>query len=81
MSERFTEILRHACEPTWSQAVQHRFVTELFAGTISDKVMAGYLIQDHRFLDSFLTSLGAAIARDKAASRRLRSSDVTSSVR
>lgn len=72
MSERFTEILRHACEPTWSQAVQHRFVTELFAGTISDKVMAGYLIQDHRFLDSFLTLLGAAIATADTFEARIR---------
>jgi thiaminase/transcriptional activator TenA len=39
--------------------VQHRFVTELFAGTIPDRVMAGYLIQDHRFLDSFLTRCSA----------------------
>ena len=48
MSERFTEILRRASEPTWSQAVQHRFVSELFAGTNPNRVMAGYLIQDHR---------------------------------
>ncbi len=71
MSERFTETLRCASEPTWSQAVQHRFVTELFVGTISDKVMAGYLIQDHRFLDSFLTLLGAAIATADSFEARL----------
>lgn len=72
MSERFTEILRRASEPTWSDAVRHRFVSELFAGTISDKVMAGYLIQDHRFLDSFLTLLGAAIASADSFEARLR---------
>ena len=72
MSERFIENLRRASEPTWSQAVGHRFVTELFAGTISDKVMAGYLIQDHRFLDSFLTLLGAAIATADSFDARLR---------
>jgi thiaminase/transcriptional activator TenA len=72
MPERFTETLRGASEPTWSQAVGHRFVTELFAGTISDKVMAGYLIQDHRFLDSFLTLLGAAIATTDSFEARLR---------
>jgi thiaminase (transcriptional activator TenA) len=71
MTERFTEILRRASEPTWSQAVQHRFVTELFAGTIPDRVMAGYLIQDHRFLDSFLTLLGAAIATADSFEARL----------
>lgn len=72
MSERFTETLCRASEPTWSQAVEHRFVSELFAGTISDKVMAGYLIQDHRFLDSFLTLLGAAIATADSFEARLR---------
>jgi thiaminase/transcriptional activator TenA len=72
MSERFTETLRRAGEPTWSQAVQHRFVTELFAGTVPDRVMAGYLIQDHRFLDSFLTLLGAAIATADSFEARLR---------
>src|SRR5258708_18424674 len=54
MSERFTEILRAASEPAWSDAVRHRFVNELFAGAVPDAVMARYLIQDHRFLDSFL---------------------------
>ena len=72
MTERFTELLRRASEPTWSQAVQHRFVTELFAGTIPDRVMAGYLIQDHRFLDSFLSLLGAAIATADSFEARLR---------
>ena len=63
MSERFTEILRAASEPAWSDAVRHRFVNELFAGAVPDAVMARYLIQDHRFLDSFLTLLGATLAR------------------
>jgi thiaminase/transcriptional activator TenA len=62
MSERFTETLRAASEPSWSNAVGHRFVKELFAGAVPDAVMARYLIQDHRFLDSFLTLLGAALA-------------------
>lgn len=72
MTERFTETLRRASEPGWSQAVQHRFVRELVAGTIPDTVMAGYLIQDHRFLDSFLTLLGAAIATADSFEARLR---------
>ena len=72
MSERFTEILRAASEPAWSDAVGHRFVKELFAGTVSDAVIARYLIQDHRFLDSFLTLLGAALAITDLFSARLR---------
>src|ERR1700730_16098341 len=63
MSERFTEILRAASEPAWSDAVRHRFVNELFAGAVPDAVMARYLIPDHRFLDSFLTLLGDARQR------------------
>ena len=62
MPERFTETLRAASEAGWSHAVQHRFVNELFAGAVPDAVMARYLIQDHRFLDSFLVLLGAALA-------------------
>jgi thiaminase (transcriptional activator TenA) len=72
MPERFTETLRTASEPTWSQAVGHRFVEELSAGTVPDAVMARYLIQDHRFLDSFLTLLGAAIASADTFEARLR---------
>ncbi|MDO4723154.1 MAG: hypothetical protein Q4A97_00150 [Comamonadaceae bacterium] len=36
----FTEQLRQANLQTWEQAAEHRFVQELFAGTIDDAVMA-----------------------------------------
>src|SRR5215510_14441869 len=72
MPERFTETLRAASEACWSHAVQHRFVNELFAGAVPDAVMARYLIQDHRFLDSFLVLLGAAIASADTFAARLR---------
>src|SRR6201993_4229168 len=72
MPERFTETLRAASEPGWSHAVGHSFVTELFAGAVPDAVMARYLIQDHRFLDSFLTLLGAALATADTFEARLR---------
>jgi len=72
MSERFTEILRAASEPGWSDAVGHRFVKELFVGTVPNAVMARYLIQDHRFLDSFLILLGAALASADTFEARLR---------
>jgi hypothetical protein len=62
MPERFSETMRAASEAGWSHAVQHRFVNELFAGAVPDAVMARYLIQDHRFLDSFLVLRGAALA-------------------
>src|ERR1700720_111990 len=72
MSERFTETLRAASEPGWSHAVGHRFVKELFTGAVPDVVMARYLIQDHRFLDSFLTLLGGALATADTFEARLR---------
>jgi hypothetical protein len=72
MTEGFTETLRVASEPVWSQAVGHRFVKELFAGTLPDAVMARYLVQDHRFLDSFLVLLGAALASADTFEARLR---------
>jgi thiaminase (transcriptional activator TenA) len=72
MAERFTETLRAASEPAWSQAVGHRFVQELFTGAVPDAVMAHYLIQDHRFLDSFLVLLGAALAGADTFEARLR---------
>ena len=72
MSERFTETLRAASEPGWSDAVGHRFVKELFAGAMPDAVMARYLVQDHRFLDSFVTLLGAALASADTFEARLR---------
>ena len=40
MTERFTETLRQASQPAWSQSVGHRFVRELLDGSVSDAVMA-----------------------------------------
>ena len=71
MAERFTETLRTASEPGWSHAVGHRFVKELFTRAVPDAVMARYLIQDHRFLDSFLILLGAALASADSFEARL----------
>lgn len=72
MTEDFTAILKQASQPNWAKAVEHRFVAELLGKSLSDKVMAAYLIQDHRFLDSFLTLLGAAIATADTFEARLR---------
>ncbi|HEN8710813.1 TPA: TenA family protein [Pseudomonas putida] len=72
MTERFSQTLRRQSEPTWSAAVGHRFVTELCNGSVEDPIMVRYLVQDHRFLDSFLTLLGAAIATADTFDARLR---------
>ncbi|MGY5765846.1 TenA family protein [Brachybacterium sp. DNPG3] len=68
----FTARLREEASPAWDLAVGHRFVRELHVGTVPDDVMAGYLVQDHRFLDSFLMLIGAAIATADTPAARLR---------
>ncbi len=72
MSRVFSEQLRAESEPCWTQAVQHRFVRELCDGSIDDAAMARYLVQDHRFIDAFVTLLGAAIASADRFESRLR---------
>lgn len=72
MSPAFTDELRQQNQPTWDRAVTHRFVHELFDGSIDDAVMAGYLVQDYRFLDSFLVLLGSAVATADTLEARLR---------
>lgn len=80
MTERFTDILKLASEPTWNAAVGHRFVADLFSGTISPEVMGAYLVQDHHFLDSFLMLLGAAMASADTFAARLRFGQFTGMV-
>ncbi|RIY00877.1 TenA family transcriptional regulator [Aureimonas flava] len=72
MSPRFTDALREASEPDWTASVEHRFVREIAAGSVAPAVMATYLVQDHRFVDSFLALLGAAVASADTFEARLR---------
>ena len=72
LATTFSETLRHECAEDWQAATGHRFVAELCAGTVPDRVMAAYLVQDHRFLDAFLMLLGAAIASADRFEARLR---------
>lgn len=70
MSQSFSETLREENRAGWDRAVGHRFVDELIDGTIADRRIALYLIQDYRFLDEFLTLLGGAIvAADRLEAR------------
>lgn len=68
----FVERLRAQNASVWAASVEHRFVDELLAGTVSQDVMGRYLIQDHRFIDAFITLIGAAVASADALDRRLR---------
>ena len=72
MEDRFTDRLRRDTRSAWEAATGHRFVRDLCGGTIGDAVMARYLVQDHRFLDSFLMLLGAAMATADTLDARLR---------
>lgn len=72
MTGRFTDHLRAISQPTWENAVNHRFITALYAGEVPDAAMKNYLIQDYRFLDSFLVLIGAAITQADTLEARLR---------
>mmetsp|Transcript_17738 Transcript_17738/g.38400 ORF Transcript_17738/g.38400 Transcript_17738/m.38400 type:complete len:240 (+) Transcript_17738:39-758(+) len=62
-SSRFTEELRAKAGEQWNRVVQHRFTKELASGTIDKHgVLKRYLVQDHRFLDSFVVLLASIVA-------------------
>ena len=68
----FSEELRARSAAAWQGAVGHRFVDQLWAGTVDDAVMARYLGQDALFLDGFLALLGSAVASaDAVVPRRV----------
>lgn len=58
----FAEQLRQAHWADWSACIQHRFVDEIFDGSLSDAVLRRYLVQDYQFINRFVALLGAAIA-------------------
>ena len=67
----FTEEARARAGTDWDAAVGHRFVDELWAGTVDDAVMARYLSQDLQFVDAFVALLGAAVAACDRSGPRL----------
>jgi thiaminase/transcriptional activator TenA len=58
----FAEQLRQSCWEDWNACIQHRFVDEIFDGSLSDDVLRRYLVQDYQFINRFVALLGAAIA-------------------
>lgn len=68
----FAGQLRLQASEDWDASVHHRFINELFAGTVSDKVLAKYLIQDYQFFDAFVAMVGAAVATTDSTAARLR---------
>ena len=69
---RLTEALRAQNQQDWDACVDHRFVDELFSGSVSDDVMRRYLVQDYQFIDRFVALLGAAIASADRFESRVR---------
>ncbi|MBC3195083.1 TenA family protein [Pseudonocardia sp. C8] len=66
----FSGELRESSTTTWDAAVGHRFVDELWAGTVDRAVLRRYLEQDFQFVDSFVALLGSAVANaDRPAAR------------
>ncbi len=68
----FTEWLREQNQKNWDAAVEHRFIEELFAGSVADEVLLHYLVQDYQFIDRFVALLGAAITSADLFTSRVR---------
>jgi thiaminase/transcriptional activator TenA len=68
----FTEWLREQHQDNWNAATQHRFIDELFFGSVADDVLQHYLVQDYQFVDRFVALLGAAIASADSFTSRVR---------
>ena len=69
---RFTDWLRELSEPTWTEAVEHRFTRELADDTLDDAVFRRYLIQDYSFVDRFVSLIGYIIGRAPSLPDRIR---------
>lgn len=59
---RFTDWLRVASEPTWTDAITHRFTRELANGTLDETVFERYLVQDFAFVTDLVGAFGRAVA-------------------
>lgn len=68
----FAEQLRQSCMEDWNACVQHRFVHEIFDGSLKDAVLRRYLVQDYQFINRFVALLGAAIASADRFAPRVR---------
>lgn len=67
----FTDDLRNAAGSQWDRVVTHKFTYELAAGTIDRFVLRRYLVQDFRFLDSFVVLLASMIAHCRTLEDRI----------
>lgn len=68
---RFTNDLRDCAGDQWNRVVNHRFTNELANGSLDTNVLKTYLIQDFRFLDSFVILLASMVAHCRSLPDRL----------
>ena len=66
-----TNQLQKASGEQWNRVVTHKFTSEVASGTINRDVLKKYLIQDHRFLDSFVVLLASMIAHCRSLEDRI----------
>ena len=70
--QKFSDTLREECATDWQACLNHRFVHEIFTGSLSDEHLRRYLVQDYQFVDRFVALLGAAIASADQYAARVR---------
>ena len=68
---RFSDELREAAGSQWDRVINHKFTDELADGSIDRTVLKRYLVQDHRFLDSFVVLLSSIVANARSLSDRI----------
>ncbi|MYM19204.1 transcriptional regulator, TENA/THI-4 family protein [Brevibacterium sp. 5221] len=68
----FAAQLRERSGETWDRAIGHRFVEELFAGSVDDAVLAHYLEQDYRFFDAALSLCASCVVNADRVEPKLR---------
>jgi thiaminase (transcriptional activator TenA) len=68
---KFSDELQESVADQWNRVVNHRFTEELAAGTIDRSVLVKYLVQDHRFLDSFVVLLSSIVAHARSLQDRI----------
>lgn len=69
--QSFTDELREAAGDQWYRIVNHRFTNELADASLDRAVLQRYLIQDYRFLDSFIVLLSSMVAHCRSLKDRL----------
>lgn len=69
-ADRFSAWLRARSEPSFTDAVEHRFVDELASGELADEAFRRYLVQDYAFLATGTRLTGHALGQAPTADAR-----------